>query len=67
MKLKNFLKYFNEGILIEVYNSNGNSSIYRGEICDIPNKLLDCELDSNEYIDTIVEMDCYTVLEIYIK
>jgi len=67
MKLKNFLKYFNEGLSVEIYDCN-EGNIYSGEICNIPQKLLECkQLDTNDNIDIITEMGCYTVLEIYVK
>jgi len=69
MKLKDFLKYFNEGISIAVYD-NFNKNLYEGKIYDTPSELLNRELDNNDIIDIIVDMDYmgYGVsLEIYVK
>lgn len=65
MKLRNLLRYFNNGIIIEIFYNSDN--IYRGEIRNIPKELLDHKLDTDEDIDVTVEMDCDAILEICIK
>lgn len=50
MKLKKLIKNFNKDTIIELYDESSGilKHLYNGEIWDIPTKLLECKLDTNE-------------------
>jgi len=73
MKLKKFLKLFNEyttTIEVNEDSNEGFKELYTGEIIDMPKKLLNYKIDSdkNVCIDTrYLPTRNYTKLIIYVK
>ena len=70
MKLKKFLKNFNEDEVIEVREgASPDSQLYEGPIYSIPKKLLKCKIDSENgvYIYSSSNFDTRLIVSIINK